>query len=245
MDLLPAAGRGSGAASLPGEPAFEIQIFAAAALRGSGVRALAVDPNATGSRSDERWMKIATFNINNIRRRLPNLLDWLNASKPDVVCLQELKCSEGDFPAASIKEAGYSSVWRGEKTWNGVAILARNREPLLTSTALPGDFADQQARYIEAAVAGILVCCLYLPNGNPQPGPKFDYKLAWFRRLEKHAGALIEAKILRLRPALAERPHPVPAQPARLQAPARRRLPAQRHPAAGRFVQLGAGLCPL
>ena len=140
-------------------------------------------------------MKIATFNINNINRRLPNLLDWLKASKPDVVCLQELKCSERDFPAAPIKEAGYSAVWRGEKTWNGVAILARHREPVLTSTALPGDSADKQARYIEAAVEGILICCLYLPNGNPQPGPKFDYKLAWFRRLEKHAGALLEAKI--------------------------------------------------
>ena len=140
-------------------------------------------------------MRIATFNINNIKRRLPNLLDWLNASKPDVVCLQELKCSERDFPAAPIKEAGYSAVWCGEKTWNGVAILARHREPVLTSTTLPGDSADKQARYIEAAVEGILVCCLYLPNGNPQPGPKFDYKLAWFRRLEKHAGTLLEAKI--------------------------------------------------
>jgi exodeoxyribonuclease III len=119
-------------------------------------------------------MKIATFNINNINRRLPNLLDWLKASKPDVVC------SERDFPAAPIKEAGYSAVWRGEKTWNGVAILARHREPVLTSTALPGDSADKQARYIEAAVEGVLICCLYLPNGNPQPGPKFDYKLAGF-----------------------------------------------------------------
>ena len=125
-------------------------------------------------------MKIATFNINNIKRRLPNLLDWLKASKPDVVCLQELKCSERDFPAAPIKEAGYSAVWRGEKTWNGVAILARHREPVLTSTALPGDSADKQARYIEAAVEGILICCLYLPNGNPQPGPKFDYNLPGF-----------------------------------------------------------------
>ena len=92
-------------------------------------------------------MKIATFNINNINRRLPNLLNWLRASKPDVVCLQELKCSERDFPAAPIKEAGYSAVWRGEKTWNGVAILARHREPVLTSTTLPGDSADKQARY--------------------------------------------------------------------------------------------------
>ena len=140
-------------------------------------------------------MKIATFNINNIKRRLPNLLDWLNAAKPDVVCLQELKCSERDFPDAPIKEAGYSAVWRGEKTWNGVAILARHREPVLTSTTLPGDPDDKQARYIEAAVEGVLFCCLYLPNGNPQPGPKFDYKLAWFRRLEKHAGTLLEAKI--------------------------------------------------
>jgi exodeoxyribonuclease-3 len=140
-------------------------------------------------------MRIATFNINNIKRRLPNLLDWLNASKPEVVCLQELKCPERDFPAAQIKEAGYSAVWCGEKTWNGVAILARRREPVLTRTALPGDSADMQARYVEAAVEGILVCCLYLPNGNPQPGPKFDYKLAWFRRLEQHAAALLEAKI--------------------------------------------------
>ena len=112
-------------------------------------------------------MKIATFNVNNIKRRLPNLLDWLNASKPDVVCLQELKCAERDFPTVPLREAGYSAVWRGEKTWNGVAILARDREPVLTSTALPGDPADLQARYIEAAVEGILVCCLYLPNGIP------------------------------------------------------------------------------
>jgi hypothetical protein len=124
---------------------------------------------AASPTSDERWMKIATFNINNINRRLPNLLDWLKAAKPDVVCLQELKCSERDFPAAPIKDVGYSAVWRGEKTWNGVAILAR-REPVLTSTTLPGDPADKQARYIEAAVEGILICCLYLPNGNPQPG---------------------------------------------------------------------------
>jgi exodeoxyribonuclease III len=150
---------------------------------------------AAGSRSDERWMKIATFNIKNINRRLPSLLDWLKAPKPDVVCLQELKCSERDFPAAPIKEAGYSAVWRGEKTWNGVAILARHREPVLTSTALPGDSADKQARYIEAAVEGILICCLYLPDGNPQPGRKFDFKLAWFRRLERHARTLLDAKI--------------------------------------------------
>ena len=133
----------------------------------------------------KRWMKIATFNINNIKRRLPNLLDWLNASEPDVVCLQELKCSERDFPAAPLKEAGYAAVWCGGKSWNGVAILARHRGPVLTSAALPGDPADKQARYIEAAVEGVLVCSLDLPNGNPQPGPKFDYKLPWYRRIRK------------------------------------------------------------
>jgi exodeoxyribonuclease-3 len=136
-------------------------------------------------------MKIATFNINNVNRRLANLLDWLKASKPDVVCLQELKTLEADFPADAIKAEGYASVWRGQKTWNGVAILSRRGDPVLTRTALPGDAEDKEARYIEAAVEGLLVCCLYLPNGNPQPGPKFDYKFAWFQRLEKHARELL------------------------------------------------------
>jgi len=137
-------------------------------------------------------MKIATFNINNVRRRLPNLLRWLRAAKPDVVCLQELKCTQDEFPAAELEKAGYGAVWRGQKTWNGVAILARKAEPVLTRTALPGDRNDHEARYIEAAVCGIVIACLYLPNGNPQPGPKFDYKLAWFGRLQKHAKALIK-----------------------------------------------------
>lgn len=136
-------------------------------------------------------MKIATFNINNVNRRLANLTDWLKSAKPDVVCLQELKCADADFPAAAIEAAGYAAVWRGQKTWNGVAILSRRGAPVLTSAALPGDPADKEARYIEAAVEGILVGCLYLPNGNPQPGPKFDYKLAWFQRLEKHARRLL------------------------------------------------------
>jgi exodeoxyribonuclease III len=140
-------------------------------------------------------MKIATFNINNVNRRLANLLNWLEASKPDVVCLQELKCLEADFPADAIRAAGYASVWRGQKTWNGVAILSRRGEPVLTRATLPGDAEDNEARYIEAAVEGLLVCCLYLPNGNPQPGPKFDHKLAWFKRLEKHARELLEANI--------------------------------------------------
>ena len=137
-------------------------------------------------------MKIATFNINNVKRRLPNLLRWLRAAKPDIVCLQELKCLDAEFPAQAIERAGYGAVWRGEKAWNGVAILARRVEPVLTRTALPGDRDDHEARYIEAAVNGILVASLYLPNGNPQPGPKFDYKLDWFRRLKLHARKLLK-----------------------------------------------------
>ena len=136
-------------------------------------------------------MKIATFNINNINRRLPNLLHWLKAAKPDIVCLQELKAADAAFPAAALAKAGYQAVWRGQQTWNGVAILSRGAEPIITRTALPGDPADAQSRYIEAAVDGILVGCLYLPNGNPQPGPKFDYKLNWFKRLATHAKKLL------------------------------------------------------
>ncbi|MDH6262441.1 exodeoxyribonuclease III [Bradyrhizobium sp. BR13661] len=137
-------------------------------------------------------MKIATFNINNINRRLPNLLAWMRAAKPDVVALQELKASDGEFPAAAIEKAGYGAVWRGQKTWNGVAILARNAEPILTRDRLPGKPEDHEARYIEAAVRGIIVTSIYLPNGNPQPGPKFDYKLDWFARLKRHARTFIK-----------------------------------------------------
>jgi len=136
-------------------------------------------------------MKIATFNINNVNRRLPNLLQWLKDARPDVVCLQELKCTDREFPAAAIRLAGYHAIWRGQRAWNGVAILARGHAPIVTRTALPGDPKDTQARYIEAAIAGILVGCVYLPNGNPQPGPKFDYKLAWFKRLHAHARRLL------------------------------------------------------
>jgi exodeoxyribonuclease-3 len=137
-------------------------------------------------------MKVATFNINNINRRLPNLLSWLRAAKPDIVCLQELKAAENEFPRVPIEKAGYRAVWRGQKSWNGVAILSRKSEPVLTRTALPGDKDDAEARYIEAAISGILIACLYLPNGNPQPGPKFDYKLAWFKRLRAHAAKLLK-----------------------------------------------------
>lgn len=137
-------------------------------------------------------MKIATFNINNVNRRLQNLLAWLKKARPDIVCLQELKCTDAQFPASAIRKAGYDSVWRGQKTWNGVAILSRVGEPIVTRTALPADPADAQARYIEAAVNGTLVACIYLPNGNPQPGPKFDYKLTWFKRLQAHAHKLLK-----------------------------------------------------
>jgi exodeoxyribonuclease-3 len=140
-------------------------------------------------------MKIASFNINGINRRLANLLDWLGRSEPDIVCLQELKAASDAFPIEPIRAAGYEAVWKGQKTWNGVAILARGVEPVVTRDRLPGDPADTQSRYIEAAVGGVLFASIYLPNGNPQPGPKFDYKLAWFERLIAHAADLFAAQL--------------------------------------------------
>jgi exodeoxyribonuclease-3 len=134
-------------------------------------------------------MKIASFNINNINRRLSNLLAWLREGEPDVVCLQELKAADAEFPTEAIRQAGYHGVWRGERSWNGVAILAR-WPPMVTRMDLPGDNGDRQCRYLEAAVNGILVASIYAPNGNPQPGPKFDYKLAWLKRLNAHAAEL-------------------------------------------------------
>ena len=135
-------------------------------------------------------MKIATLNINNVNKRLANLLGWLRQARPDVACLQELKATDSEFPIAAIEKAGYSAVWRGQKSWNGVAILARGSEPVATRTALPGYPADTQSRYIEAAVNGVLIATVYAPNGNPQPGPKFKYKLAWMKRLLGHAAEL-------------------------------------------------------
>ena len=134
-------------------------------------------------------MKIASFNINNINRRLTNLLNWLREAEPDIVCLQELKAADTEFPAEAIRQAGYHAVCRGERRWNGVAILAR-WAPVVTRMDLPGDTADGQCRYLEAAVNGVLVASIYAPNGNPQPGPKFDYKLAWLKRLNAHAAEL-------------------------------------------------------
>ena len=136
-------------------------------------------------------MKVASFNINNINKRLDNLLGWLSKAEPDVVSLQELKAEQAAFPARALQRLGYEGVWRGEGSWNGVAILARDRSPVLTRGSLPGDSQDHQARYIEAAVNGILITSIYLPNGNPQPGPKFNYKLAWFDRLINHAAELL------------------------------------------------------
>ena len=140
-------------------------------------------------------MKIATFNINGINRRLPGLLAWLADAAPDAVCLQELKSTDGGFPAAALHAAGYEAVWQGQANWNGVAILSRLGMPVLTRRTLPGDSGDKQARYIEAAVGGVLLGCLYLPNGNPQPGPRFAYKLAWFDRLIGHAATLRAADV--------------------------------------------------
>ena len=136
-------------------------------------------------------MRIATFNVNNVVKRLANLLEWLVEAAPDVACLQELKTPDADFPADALAAAGYGAVWRGQRAWNGVAILARGAEPIVTRDRLPGDPADTQPRYIEAAVQGVLIGCLYAPNGNPAPGPKFAYKLAWHARFEAHAADLL------------------------------------------------------
>jgi exodeoxyribonuclease III len=140
-------------------------------------------------------VKIATFNINNINKRLENLLAWLARAEPDVVCLQELKAEQGAFPVQSLRAIGYEAIWMGERSWNGVAILAREHAPVLIRSTLPGNPEDLQARYIEAAVNGVLITSIYLPNGNPQPGPKFKYKLAWFERLITHAAGLKAAGV--------------------------------------------------
>ena len=135
-------------------------------------------------------LRIATFNVNGIRSRLPHLLEWLAREQPDIACLQELKAIDESFPIAEIREAGYGALWHGQRSWNGVAILSRGSDPIESRRGLPGAKDDVQSRYLEAAAHGVIVGCLYLPNGNPQPGPKFDYKLAWFDRFIKHAQAL-------------------------------------------------------
>ena len=137
-------------------------------------------------------MRIATFNVNGVNGRLELLVEWLTEARPDAVCLQELKAPQEKFPARAIEKAGYGAVWQGQSRWNGVAILARGCEPVETRRALPGEPEDEQARYIEAAVNGTLIGCLYAPNGNPHPGPKFDYKLRWLERLIAHAAGLLD-----------------------------------------------------
>ena len=136
-------------------------------------------------------MRIATFNVNGVNGRLPRLLEWLSETRPDVVCLQEIKTGDATFPAKAIEAAGYGAVWHGQPKHHGVAILARDALPVEVRRGLPGDDADLQARYLEAEVRGLRVASVYLPNGNPQPGPKFDYKLAWFERLARHAQSLL------------------------------------------------------
>ena len=135
-------------------------------------------------------MKIATFNVNGIGSRREALLGWLSKERPDIVCLQELKSADTGFPAQAIRDAGYGVIWHGQPSWNGVAILCKGKEPVEIRRGLPGNEKDEHSRYLEAAIDGIIVGCLYLPNGNPQPGPKFDYKLAWFERLIRHAQGL-------------------------------------------------------
>jgi exodeoxyribonuclease III len=136
-------------------------------------------------------MLIATYNVNGINGRLANLLEWLRETAPDVVCLRELKAPDEKFPDGPIRAAGYGAVWHGQKSWNGVAIMARGVQPMEIRRGLPGDPDDTHSRYIEAAIDGMIVGCLYLPNGNPAPGPRFDYKLRWFDRLTEHAGSLL------------------------------------------------------
>ena len=141
----------------------------------------------------KRHLRVATWNINDIRKRLPLLLAWLEATRPDVVALQELKCTNHDFPAEALAQLGYHALVVGQKTWNGVALLSLDHEPIAVRRTLPGNTADGQARYVESAINGVVVASLYLPNGNPVPGPKFAYKLAWFERLLAHARGLIKS----------------------------------------------------
>ena len=138
-------------------------------------------------------LRIATFNVNGIRSRLASLLAWLEKAQPDIACLQELKASDDAFPIEAIRNAGYGALWHGQTAWNGVAILSKGSDPIESRRGLPGDPSDKHSRYLEAAAHGVIVGCLYLPNGNPQPGPKFDYKLAWFERLIRHARPLFES----------------------------------------------------
>ncbi len=140
-------------------------------------------------------MKIATYNVNGVNGRLAVLLRWLEEASPDVVCLQELKAPDTRFPVRELEAAGYGAIWHGQKSWNGVAILSKDKEPILTRRGLPGDPDDSHSRYIEAAIDGMVIGCLYLPNGNPAPGPKFEYKLRWLSRLNTYAAELLDLNV--------------------------------------------------
>ena len=140
-------------------------------------------------------MKIASFNVNGVKGRLPRLVEWLEETAPDVACLQEIKTGDATFPALAIEAAGYRAVWHGQRAHHGVAVLARGGAPREIRRGVPGDDADGQARYLEAEIGGLRIASVYLPNGNPQPGPKFDYKLAWFERLIRHARTLVDSGI--------------------------------------------------
>lgn len=140
-------------------------------------------------------MKIATYNVNGVNGRLPVLLRWLNETNPDIVCLQELKAPQDKFPEQALSDAGYTSLWHGQKSWNGVAILSRSGKIQELRRSLPGDAEDLHSRYLEAIVDNMVIACLYLPNGNPAPGPKFDYKLDWFKRLTSHAKKLLKEEV--------------------------------------------------
>lgn len=140
-------------------------------------------------------MKIATYNVNGINGRLPVLLKWLSQAKPDIVCLQELKAPQEKFPIEEINAAGYQAIWKGQKSWNGVAILSKVHEITEVQNSLPGNKDDVQSRYIEAIINKMVICCLYLPNGNPYPGEKFEYKLEWIKRLKKRANELIKMEL--------------------------------------------------
>lgn len=139
-------------------------------------------------------MKIATYNVNGVNGRLPVLLKWLEEAEPDIVCLQELKAPQEKFPLKEIEEAGYHAVWKGKKSWNGVAILSKNEKPVLRTNILEGDDEDEQSRYLEAKIGDLIIACIYLPKGNPYPGPKFNYKLKWFERLQARAELLISSE---------------------------------------------------
>jgi exodeoxyribonuclease-3 len=140
-------------------------------------------------------MKIVTYNVNGIKARLPRVVEYLTEEQPDIVCLQELKSSDDTFPLAEIEAAGYGALWHGQKAWNGVAVLAKGATPVERHRGLAGEAEDEQSRYLECEIDGLVVASLYLPNGNPRPGPKFDYKLRWMERLAARARDLLAEEV--------------------------------------------------